>query len=71
MLNDRVGWVGWNLVEKANHSKYEPNVHNMFKVLKVAIHENRWINMMDATLTCKMDRKWYETWVIAQVCIIT
>ena len=62
-----MGWVGWNLVEKANHSKYEPNVHNM---LKVAIHENRWINMMDATLTCKMDRKWYETWVIAQVCKI-
>ena len=38
MLNDRVGWVGWILVEKANHSKYELKVHNM---LKVAIHENR------------------------------
>ena len=58
MFNDQVGWVGWNLVEKANHSKCEPKVHNMLNMLKVAIHENRWINMMDATLTCKKDMKY-------------
>ena len=54
-----------------NNSNYRPKVHNMLKMLKVAIHENRWINMMDATSTCKIDMKWHETWVIAQVCIIT
>ena len=52
MLNDREGQVGWNLIEKANHSKYEPKVHNM---LKVAIYANRYIIMIDATLSCKMD----------------
>ena len=63
-----MGWVGRNLVEKANHSKYEPNVHNM---LKVAIYANRYTIMIDATLSCKMDIKWHKTWVIAQVCKIT
>ena len=57
MLNDRVGWVGWNLVEKANHSKYEPKVHKMLNILKVAIHANRYTIMIDATLSCKMDIK--------------
>ena len=70
MLNDRVGWVGWNLVEKANHSKYEPKVHNMLNMLEVAIHANICTIMIDATLSFKMDIKWHETWVIAQVCII-
>ena len=37
------GWVGWDEIwsKKANHSKYEPNVHNMLNMLKVAIYENR------------------------------
>ena len=56
--------MGWNLVEKANHSKYEPKVHNM---LKVAMYEDRSIGMMIATSICKIDMKWHETWVIAQV----
>ena len=57
MLNDRVGWVGWNLVEKANHSKYEPKVHNMLNILKVAIHANRYTIMIGANLSCKMGIK--------------
>ena len=53
------GWVGWDGIwsKKANHSKYEPKVHNMLNMLKVAIYANRYTIMIDATLSCKMDMK--------------
>ena len=50
------GWVGWDGIwlKKANHSNYEPKVHNM---LKVAMYEDRSISMMIATSIYKIDMK--------------